>query len=851
MLRHRAVLCVIILIFGMVTLAGLAIPVSASAEPSVAPMTAEAFIDRYEQSKQGASLGKIDAYGQEALKLQGTERLTRLLYIVHTLQGIDEPALYDRWFEIANKIAISENQDRFISLFKIIKLEDEYFFSNNDKKYYDQIYSYSKSDDLIIKSVSTIVINSLDDANDQSGRFKKLAEVYQLIPKSDPLAQFAYRVYWGSMLAELVKINDVDGVVDAAARYAFTYAIPGLQVPDNGIINRLTVMARRLDDEPLARRAYLAQYRMAHADPTPSKLANLAIDCAELEANFQNPSRVMTCLKGADLDAAEPNFRKVVGLSVRARALAQLGQTARAESDLAELDRLKASGDYHPGSFVFVPLAKAQVLANRGKAVEAFDIISQFWRTATKAEVRRFRDAVPNLVGALRADVVELRKTAELQKTVIALQSLIAGLAIALALAAGYAVFALRKLNQTLVAARKAADAARLAAEEANRAKSLFLANISHEIRTPLNGVLGLAQAISADELTPVQAERIGVLRQSGLGLLAILNDLLDLAKIEAGKLTIEAVPFNPQEVLTAARQAIWATAEAKGITVEARVMAEAEGLFKGDPTRLRQIIDNLVSNAVKFTPTGRVDVVLSRPTDALVLTVVDTGIGMTPEAVNRIFMKFEQADASTTRRFGGSGLGLSICLELVEAMGGAIKADSVEGQGTTFTVILPLERLGDVPDVVTVQQSEPVVDTDQPPLRVLAAEDHPVNQLVLRTLLGQFGVEVTMASNGQEVLDLFKDHDWDVVLMDVQMPVMDGPSATRAIRQFEREQARSPTPILALTANAMAHQLDDYREAGCNGHVSKPIDASDLISAMGRVLAEVGEVGRSEASIA
>jgi len=436
-----------------------------------------------------------------------------------------------------------------------------------------------------------------------------------------------------------------------------------------------------------------------------------------------------------------------------------------------------------------------------------------------------------------------MRQISRLQKTVIRLESLATGLAIAVALAAGYAVFYLRRVNRKL-------EAARLAADEANQAKSQFLANISHEIRTPLNGVLGLAQAISADELTPVQAERIGVLRQSGLGLLAILNDLLDLAKIEAGKLSIEAVPFNPQEVLTSARQAIWATAEAKGLKVEAAVLAEAEGLYQGDPTRLRQIIDNLVSNAVKFTPSGRVDVVLSRPSDALVLTVKDTGIGMSPEAASRIFMKFEQADVTTTRRFGGTGLGLSICLELVEAMGGAIKADSVEGQGTTFTVILPLERLGDVQDVVAVQVVDAVVDADQPPLRVLAAEDHPVNQLVLRTLLGQFGVEVTMASNGQEVLDQFKDQDWDVVLMDVQMPVMDGPTATRAIRQFERDQARRPTPILALTANAMAHQLEDYRQAGCNGHVSKPIDAADLISAMSRVLAEAEEGSHSEVEV-
>ena len=180
--------------------------------------------------------------------------------------------------------------------------------------------------------------------------------------------------------------------------------------------------------------------------------------------------------------------------------------------------------------------------------------------------------------------------------------------------------------------------------------------------------------------------------------------------------------------------------------------------------------------------------------------------------------------------------------------MGGAIKAESVEGEGTTFTVILPLARLGDVPEAPIVSAIEPAVDSDQPPLRVLAAEDHPVNQLVLRTLLGQFGVEVTMTGNGEEVLAQFKEQDWDIVLMDVQMPIMDGPSATRAIREFERQQGRKATPILALTANAMTHQLDEYRQAGCNGHVSKPIDASDLIASMSRVLAEADELSRSEA---
>ena len=179
-----------------------------------------------------------------------------------------------------------------------------------------------------------------------------------------------------------------------------------------------------------------------------------------------------------------------------------------------------------------------------------------------------------------------------------------------------------------------------------------------------------------------------------------------------------------------------------------------------------------------------------------LQFSVRDSGIGIAPENQERIFTGFSQAETSTTRRFGGTGLGLSICLELAEAMGGAIKAESVEGEGTTFTVILPLARLGDVPEAPIVSAIEPAVDSDQPPLRVLAAEDHPVNQLVLRTLLGQFGVEVTMTGNGEEVLAQFKEQDWDIVLTDVQMPIMDGPSATRAIREFERQQGRKAISV-------------------------------------------------------
>ena len=843
MLRHQTVRIVCLLLFWMGLATASTAQIASTPEPVSSQISPIAFVERYEKAKLGASFDRLRQFGQAGLKKRGDERLADLFLVSTEYMWAGKSDEFVHWNDLLNKISHQEKNDTFIQL---SNLNVETLKALSAPKYkHDPIkYIYQESKNPLVKSISLSRISLFQrDTSLQGDSIRKLGISRAMISENDKLAYLSLREYWANMAENYLRLNDIKSAITALSYSEFSYTPKDLKSPIAGIFPYILYGAGRTGDEALARRTYMALDRLAQQSGDPSVIAETAVFCADLEYFFYRPKAVLACLNGVDLNTIRPEFLQATALSNRALARARLNQTKLAEVDFNEIRRLQQLKDPNSSSFDLVPLIEAQLHANHGEAQQALQKNTEFWQARARETAKIHQDSIHQLTSALQADVEDMRQISRLQKTVIRLESLATGLAIAVALAAGYAVFYLRRVNRKL-------DAARLAAEEANQAKSQFLANISHEIRTPLNGVLGLAQAISADELTPIQAERIGVLRQSGLGLLAILNDLLDLAKIEAGKLSIEAVPFNPQKVLTAARQAIWATAEAKGLTVETTVMPEAEGLYKGDPTRLRQIIDNLVSNAVKFTPTGRVDVVLSRPADALVLTVADTGIGMTPEATSRIFTKFEQADASTTRRFGGSGLGLSICLELAEAMGGAIKADSIEGQGTTFTVILPLERLGDVQDVVAVQAVDAVVDTDQPPLRVLAAEDHPVNQLVLRTLLGQFGVEVTMASNGQEVLDLFKNHDWDVVLMDVQMPVMDGPTATRAIRQFERDQARRPTPILALTANAMAHQLDDYRQAGCNGHVSKPIDATDLISAMSRVLAEAEEVDRSEAVI-
>lgn len=406
------------------------------------------------------------------------------------------------------------------------------------------------------------------------------------------------------------------------------------------------------------------------------------------------------------------------------------------------------------------------------------------------------------------------------------------------------------RTQQRMATALSTAQAKEAEAEAANTAKSSFLATMSHEIRTPLNGVLGMAQAMEADGLTSLQRERLAVIRTSGEALLAILNDILDLAKIEAGKMELEEIDFDLEPILAGVEAAFAPVAACKFVSYVTTISAEAAGAYRGDPLRLRQILYNLVSNAAKFTEQGQISVRVDRIEGALRLVVADTGVGIAPDKLGLLFAKFSQVDASTTRRHVGTGLGLAISQELAELMGGRIEAESVVGEGSRFTVILPLTKLaaGAQPEAAHAAAAAAVATHGH--LRVLAAEDNPINQLVLKTLLAQIGIEPTMVENGQEAVEAWAAGEWDAVLMDVRMPVMDGIAASQEIRRLEATGRRPRTPIIALTANAMAHQIAEYAAAGMDDHVAKPIDAAALFAALERAL-EPGEAETEAASAA
>jgi signal transduction histidine kinase len=396
-------------------------------------------------------------------------------------------------------------------------------------------------------------------------------------------------------------------------------------------------------------------------------------------------------------------------------------------------------------------------------------------------------------------------------------------------------VFLLAPTRKQLADAWQKLVAAKTAAEAASRAKSDFLAVMSHEIRTPLNGILGMAQAMQRDGLPDAQKERLRVIRRSGEGLLSLLNDALDFSQIEAGKLSLDSAEFDMEHTTRGAMATFMPLAENKGLSFEFSIDETAKGRFLGDPLRLRQILYNLTANAVKFTEKGGVGVCVSYAEDLLRVEVADSGVGIASDQIDGLFEQFVQGDASATRRHGGVGLGLTICRSLAEMMGGRIEVSSVEGKGSIFTVSLPLERVAETAQVVPIAAPAPISDTA--PIRILAAEDNQVNQLVLRTLLSQAGLEPTMVENGAEAIEAWKTGAWDVILMDIQMPVMDGVTATREIRSFEASGDRPRTPIIAVTANAMSHQVADYEAAGMDMVVPKPLDAAKLFEAIEQAL--------------
>ena len=550
------------------------------------------------------------------------------------------------------------------------------------------------------------------------------------------------------------------------------------------------------------RDAALAIARSQNVDPTSAQLAELRTQERQLQGAIDLGWQAVVAELDAALETRERHleqslgFAVLFGLALISLAIFVVRQAGRSLS--LPLDRLGAV---------------MNAMASRGD-------------TTITAPFQTY----PNEIGAMARSVEVFRHAMQRAD------------ALSMALEAERAALE-QRVEERTAALAEAVEAA----QAASKAKSTFLATMSHEIRTPLNGVLGMADALRSTPLPADAADMVETIQTSGRSLLAILNDVLDISKVEAGKLSLETAPFALDDVVHAVANLYRGGATAKGLTLGVDVAESARGAYAGDAARLRQILQNLVSNAVKFTERGGVSLTVSVEQEdetgaLLALAVSDTGPGLSPGAQARLFQPFTQADASITRRYGGTGLGLNLCRQLAELMGGSIGLESREGAGSCFTLHLRLPRAAIAPaspsgaaGVAPLGQAQPAPDA----LRVLAADDHPINRKVLGLLLGQVGVEPVFVEDGAQAVEAARNAAFDVILLDLHMPVLDGMSAARAIRGGTGPNAT--TPIIALTADAMAETVAQCQAAGITLYVAKPIDPAALFAAMEQALADAG----------
>ena len=793
-----------------------------------------------ERRSAATDFAALEAFGHRALRVKTRESLNRIYHVTWIMLNQGEFEKAAQWNSRLAAAAREQDDARYIDIARLNALAIRY--DNGEAAAADEMARIARTaTDWFVKAHATrLTALSLFDQDRIGDGLKLLTDIDAVIPDNDAYANTARAGLWEVAGIGLMQLNDIEGATAAFGRFEIDFSNPAYPRPDFDAVYNLARLSLQVGDQALADQLYAVHHRLSVRAGLESLSVYDANLCAAVAEGRNDARGVLDCLApyGRDLGAAA--FLAPRLLPLRAVAYAQTGQIAAARRDLAELRRLSVAGGNASDDVAGVHRVSAEILFAEGRHKEAYALLREADRSERVLAARRFSDGIRQVTGDMQNQLAERRQQLEtaranttLQADVIRSQNWIVGIAVVFFLSAVAMVFWQRRLTARL-------RVAQTRAEEASRSKSEFLANMSHEIRTPLNGVVAMADALSRRALDGQDREMVEIIRSSGVTLERLLSDILDSAKIEAGQVTLETVVFNVRDAVRDIA-ALWGPkAEEAGISLVTEIDPTVIATVSGDVVRVRQILANLVSNAIKFTAEGGVRLTVAPTDNGLIrFTVTDTGVGFDDDQKDRIFGRFHQADGSITRRYGGTGLGLAISRDLAEMMHGTLDCHGVPGEGATFWFELPLPP-ADAADMV---EASHVEELEPRALRILLADDHPANRKVVEVLLAPTGAELIMVENGRQAVDAWTTEAFDLVLMDMQMPVMDGLAATAEIRRIEAEADRARTPVIMLTANAMAEHVAQGREAGADAHLAKPITTATLFDAIGSVLADEEEV--------
>ena len=779
-----------------------------------------------ERRAAATSFADLEAFGRAALVRNDREGLNRLYHVAWTVlnQGeFEQAAQWNRWLAAA---AARQKDARYQDVARLNELTIRYDQGETGVAAEMSRMATSGRDWFVRAHAARLTALSLMDQGRTGEALELLTSAEADIPDRDPFAATAHAGIWEVAGMGLKDLNDVLGAADAFRKFEIDYSNPEYPRPDFDSLYNLTKMALQVGDTERAARYYAAHHRLARRAGLETLSVYDANLCAAVADARGDARGVLDCLEpyGENLGAAA--FLALEALPVRGVARARTGDVAGARRDLARLRAQEAEANVGAGSAHL----EAEVLFAEGRPAEAFRLLRAHARQSEVENARQFSAGIHQVTGNMQQQLAERRRQLETARANTALQQGIIVIGI---------VFLLSATGTVAWQARQARrlKAAQLRAEEANRTKSEFLANMSHEIRTPLNGVVSMADALARRELEPQEHEMVELIRSSSATLERLLSDILDSARIESGQVAIERTAFDLEQAVGDVA-ALWRVrAGESGVALEVDFDPALAGRVDGDPVRVRQVLTNLVSNALKFTSEGRVRISVSAMDhDRVSFRVSDTGVGFDAAQKARIFSRFQQADGSITRRYGGTGLGLAISSALVGLMGGRLDCDSTPGEGSVFWFDIPLPR---VQEPSSPGADAPAVEVSAGPMRVLLADDHPANRKVVEIMLSATPMELVAVENGRQAVEAFAAGGFDLVLMDMQMPVMDGLTATAEIRKLEAAREAPRTPVIMLTANAMAEHVAAGRAAGADGHLAKPITMDSLFSAIEAVLPE------------